>query len=767
MFNGTLRGRAAKACASFAFILIGGLPWLTPGPAQAQSSPTIEWEVYNRFRFYKDPEIFRKYLAVAEDAKSAGLGAWVLATEDALQKKPENEKLGWAASSFGPQALCWSRGTLQYTLCGGSERNYVLPATITILARVAGGNDLDAATCAWTLDSHQGAPKSLRGPCSGTTIDAPYAADQTQASTLSVVLPPAAGAAPAVGPAEVKIRDYLIVGMGDSFGAGVGNPDIPAQIDPDGRNAFSYYTIYGFPSDHSPIDDPPRYYLPARQGLGGPGGGPGQAQWLDTRCFRSQYGPQFRAALQLAAALRHNSVTYVDLACSGATVLQGLLTPKPLDPGFALNLAPVGAQLDDAARIVCDQRTAVWEASVKLKPSFRSSECGEGVLCEYKNDRTLNFTLLQRASRLNFKRNRNQAPSQRIILHGCGQDGYRRPVDYLLLSIGGNDIGFASLVAQEALPTETLDAEVLRQLLQYTFGLIEDGAGAEARLAFLPHIYTRLKEAFATLMPIREQDQSRVLLAAYPLPDGGTGSTLCGETAASAGRADDTMDGVNVLGGFLNGDAPDSAKLKIVKDVHGAACKLDVQRTAWMDEATGGSGSMAGACPGVAPGGDPVPKLPWRYVTGLVQTAWPHGFCAVAKNLGSACSADPNGALCVAETAEAPAFHDAPSLWLPLPRPNKSTSIPYDVANYRAYRTRERWFRTFNDAYLTTNWQATLIDRSDVANALSAFSTSAMHPTAEGYAAIADSLVQAIAADLCKRGEVDDAGKGIVNFCPH
>ena len=760
-------GRAARARANFALILVGALAWLSPGLAQAQSSPTIEWEVYNRFRFYKDPEIFRTYLTVAEDAKSAGPGAWVLATEDALQKKAENEQRGWAAMNFKPESFCWYSGSLQYNNCG-SERDYILPKTITVLAEVTGDRSRESGTCSWALETPEGAKTPISGPCAGAKIDVLYADDATKESKLCIAVKPNATDCVAdIAPVEVKIRDYLIVGMGNSFGAGVGNPDIPAQIDPDGRNAFSYYTIYGVPSDHSPIDDPPRYYVPARQDLGGRGGGRGQAEWLDTRCFRSQYGPQFRAALQLAVALKHNSVTYVDLACNGATVLQGLLTPKPLDPGFAANLAPVGAQLDDAARIVCDRRTAVWEATVKLEPDFRPSECGEGVLCEYRSDKTLDFTLLQRASRLNFNRNRNQAPSQKFTLHGCGQDGYRRPIDYLVLSIGGNDIGFASLVAQEALPTETLDAEVLRQLLQYTFGLIEDGAGAELRLGFLPHIYARLNEAFAKLMPIRGQDLSRVLLAAYPLPDGGTGSTLCGEAAASAGRSDDTMDGLNVLGGFLNGAAPDGAKVKIVKDVHNAACKLDVQRTAWMDEAAGGLGSMAGACPGVSPGGAPASKLPWRYVTGLVQTVWPHGYCAVAKNLGSACSADPNGALCVAETAELPAFHDAPSLWLPLPRPNKLTSIPYDVANYRAYQTRERWFRTFNDAYLTTNWQATLADRSDVANALSTFSTSAMHPTAEGYAAIADSLVQAIGADLCKRGEVDDAGKQIVDFCPH
>jgi hypothetical protein len=42
-----------------------------------------------------------------------------------------------------------------------------------------------------------------------------------------------------------------------------------------------------------------------------------------------------------------------------------------------------------------------------------------------------------------------------------------------------------------------------------------------------------------------------------------------------------------------------------------------------------------------------------------------------------------------------------------------------------------------------------------------------MHPTAQGYAASADSFVRAVGADLCRRGEVDDAGKAIINLCPH
>jgi hypothetical protein len=253
---------------------------------------------------------------------------------------------------------------------------------------------------------------------------------------------------------------------------------------------------------------------------------------------------------------------------------------------------------------------------------------------------------------------------------------------------------------------------------------------------------------------MREHDMSRVLLTAYPLPDGWTGRSLCGEQADGARRADETMDAVNVLGGFMNGGAPDKTKMGVVADVHAAACELDVWRTKWMDEAAGASGSMDDACSGVS-GGETAPKLPWRYVTALVDKAWPHGFCAVRTCQGPLD--------CAAETAKMPGFESGPIFGHTPPQ----TSTPYDLKDYRPYHTRERWFRTFNDAYLTTSWQATLTDPSNVANALSTLTTSAMHPTAEGYAAIADSLVEAIGADLCKRGEVDDAGKEIVDLCQH
>jgi hypothetical protein len=758
MFEGTLGAqprRRVEARAKLALILVGALACLTPGLAQAQSPPHVEWEVYNRFRFYKNPQIFRDYLNVAKETAASGTVEWVLNTENALEKKADNEKAGWAANNLGPQDLCWNRATLRYDSCG-TEADYVLPSAITILARLAGAPAFETATCAWTLEAPQVGPTTIGGPCAGTKIDTPFAADAMDAPKLSVVVQSGgAGPVPPIAPETIRVRDYLIVGMGDSFGAGVGNPDIPARMASNGQNAISYFTVGFIPFDHHPPDDPRRFYLPVREGLGAAGGGPGQAQWLDVRCFRSQYGPQFRAALHLAAALQHDSVTFLDFSCSGATVLQGLLSSKPLDMGFAPAIGPVPSQVAEVASLVCDRLTTDWSRVVAYldHDHFRPDACDQNVLCEYRSG----------GGREHPRRTNKGAQVQRppgVDIKGCGQDGYRRQIDYVMLSIGGNDIGFAPLVAQEALRGGTLDYDVLRGILQDLLGDIEDGTTAANRLDYLQDIYFHLNDALAKTLPIRGQDLSRVLLAGYPLPDGWGGNGLCGDNVEGSLRANDSMDGVDVLGGFSDGGV--AAKKSIVEDVHQAACKLNVRRGAWMngsldpDRQASETWMAQGPCVGSGTGVvGPAPTLHWSYVMGFVEKSWAHGFCAVAGDAKQACVRDPSSTLCAAEIAKIPGFAD---------RSAGEPSAPYPVAAFQPYQSRERWFRTFNDAYLTTNWQATQ-KASDVYNAISTFSTSAMHPTAQGYAAIADSFVRAIGTDLCKRGEVDDAGRAIVNLC--
>jgi lysophospholipase L1-like esterase len=82
--------------------------------------------------------------------------------------------------------------------------------------------------------------------------------------------------------APVVARDFLVVSIGDSVASGEGNPDGPDLLDP---------------------------------------------RWLERRCHRSMRSGAAQAALALEAGSPHSSVTFLPLACSGATVARGLLGP--------------------------------------------------------------------------------------------------------------------------------------------------------------------------------------------------------------------------------------------------------------------------------------------------------------------------------------------------------------------------------------------------------------------------------------------------------
>jgi hypothetical protein len=84
---------------------------------------------------------------------------------------------------------------------------------------------------------------------------------------------------------------------------------------------------------------------------------------------------------------------------------------------------------------------------------------------------------------------------------------------------------------------------------------------------------------------------------------------------------------------------------------------------------------------------------------------------------------------------------------------------PYSPAEWRAYATRQRWFRTPNDAFMTGNFhvsesllQSALKTQrlSWVQLLLASVYSGAFHPTAEGQAAIADAVVEKARAVLAK-----------------
>jgi PKD domain len=116
---------------------------------------------------------------------------------------------------------------------------------------------------------------------------------------------------------DVVVQDWLIVSLGDSYGSGEGNPDIPTAHDDFGL---------------------------VKAG----------AKWEDRRCHRSADAGSAQAARRLENADPKTSVTFIHVACSGAQAMQGLLEAYDgmADTWEAKYMDPLDPQLTQARELV-------------------------------------------------------------------------------------------------------------------------------------------------------------------------------------------------------------------------------------------------------------------------------------------------------------------------------------------------------------------------------------------------------------------------------
>jgi PKD repeat protein len=128
---------------------------------------------------------------------------------------------------------------------------------------------------AWTVDQY---PQLFQ---EATTASASIRFPRQGFYVVSLTVSDAAGQV-SIDTQRIWVKDYLIVALGDSYGAGEGAPDVNAQNGKD-------------------------------------------ATWQDPICHRSAQAPAARAALWLENASAQSSVTFIHLACSGAKVDEGLL----------------------------------------------------------------------------------------------------------------------------------------------------------------------------------------------------------------------------------------------------------------------------------------------------------------------------------------------------------------------------------------------------------------------------------------------------------
>jgi hypothetical protein len=601
-----------------------------PGRAPA-SDLRIDWEVKNRFRLFRSDEDFQRHVA-------AHRGDGVLAAERRLSIASDGR--GWARDMV--DRLCVDQTGRLPDVCqrDGVRENYLAPEDHAVAVILAGTLPPNA-TCAWTFDDGEGAPRQAAMPCE-EDVRLRVAHGRPTIASVTVTSPNGGERQANV---EIAVRDLLIAGLGDSVAAGEGNPDRPVALD-DGGFCFRRF-LGGATSE---------YFRPGRAGFRGDkscepvaAGASGNsaadwarfnARWWSAACHRSLYGYQVRAALALAVENPHVAVTFLPLACSGSTIDLGFFNP------------------------------------------LRARECPPAGPCA--------GTTIPQVTRL-----------QEALALARRRDPERK-LDLALLTIGANDIWFAGLVADVI-----VEAATERALFEKG-GMIMGVPEAQAILdKTMPADFAKVR---AALKPAIGGNLARVVFVNYPNPALAGPGEVCG-----GGRA-----GFDVHPAFN----ADPARLRKVADFVSSRFLPRMKALATCE--------AGGACR------DPSTER-MTFVDAHQAEFAEHGFCARAEN-------DPIfDRECFSAKGESFASNPAAAATDPL----VCNRRPSD---FRPYASRARWVRTANDSYFTAmtfpEGLSPTLQPSDLHDATwgatSAVYGGAIHPTAEGHAAMADAVLPAM-----------------------
>jgi lysophospholipase L1-like esterase len=600
-------------------------------PAASPDAPMqISWEVRNRFRLFREE---RDFLLHVESAR----GRSILASEQALE--PLGDGRGWARNMVNRLCIDLQGRVNEPCTRDNVKENYLTPADHPVTVRLTGEVPV-GATCAWSIDDGQGPPRQTTLDCAEPlNFRAPYG--HPSSASVDVSSGPEAPQHLAV---QIMVRDFFIAGLGDSIGSGEGNPDRQIALADEG---FCFRSYLGTART--------QYYRPSRAGYKGGRACEApetlavwqrqSALWFNSACHRSLYSYQTRTALQLAVQYPHIAVTYLPLACTGATIANGLL----------------GSQ--------------------------RASEClpnKSGAACQG----TVNAQLTELSAAVTAAKRRQPD----------------RKLDLILLTIGANDINFSGLVADVIVdsPTERL---LFRRM--GVLGSVEDSRAALARN--LPQSFGQLREALKPLVGLLQ----RVVYVPYanpalnggaPCPGGRAGFDIHPSFNAAPQRL------ANVSAYVQNEFLPELKALALCEQ--GVLCR------------------------------DPVADR-MTFVDAHQPSFANHGFCARADS-------DPEfDRACFSATGES--FD--PDI---VTAANQPLLCGRSASEFRAYLPRARWIRDANDSYFAAMTYPQALPSSsqpsDIHDAtwgiLSAVYGGAVHPSAEGHAAMADAALPAAAAVL-------------------
>ena len=448
----------------------------------------------------------------------------------------------------------------------------------------------------------------------------------------------------------VAPKDRLVIGFGDSFTSGEGNPE-----------RLALFSGKPWSGGNLPARDSDPVSLVTKDT---------RAQWTDRWCHRSVYSWQIRTALDAALNDPHQSFTVLPYGCSGATIMDGVLYGyNGVEWSAATNKGVVGS------------RSEVGLAYQEIcQPDAFRSYCASGAPWCGRTDAP---TPQQEQARGFYAA---AAPALRRAAMRCGPNNvFKRSADALLIDVGINDVGFASWAA----------GIILRDpLLRSASSAMTPCFDGTARCAATRDLFSRLYSRYGLLRTVLDQymlpdfgiDPSHVIVAVYPpalenetgvfCPQGNAGLTI--GTLPSFLEAH--CEGSVALGGVL-AQYPKSDQVE--RDVEQARVKLNESLAAFAFK---------------PPAFDVVNAYTSDYASrGVCATTDAQSHppadeaCFTAKDFANLrCALSPE--LVHVPRAEAGGCASDPSEFL-----------PFSPTRFEPYRSRTRLFRTMNDVFLAVN----------------------------------------------------------------
>lgn len=462
--------------------LMLGCALLVGWPAWASE---IEWTVLDRFPLIRDYKAFGK---IAEHWPAGASAAAFVDQSGFVSTVATLLPVGKGDTAWRPET-------------GTYDKTVLFPTQHWIHARLPGVPD--GVECTWTVD---GAPannepdKSYRcteGLDFQVPAGAPFTVKATAANGVSATLH-----AP-------KIVEHLIVALGDSFASGEGNPDHPAKLAAVAahqgwftQNNVKKFVVAG-------------------------------AQWWDEACHRSLLSWPALAAMKRAIENPHEVVQFASFACSGAEVYDGIFRAQADPPGVHAPYLVEGDWWgrDGGAGYQLTQGT--WNADPSSIPpppqdyknrlKLSQQHALALLLCDERTVRRNTVTTRPVMPGLS----KDQTYFGEVDLYTCNTPD-RRP-EQVLMSIGGNDVGFGPVVKWLLFPPNAggnLVTHLFRQFgldVEKQVGHVVSADDARRKIdTVLPSLYKDLAGVLAGLHIAPES----VTLLEYPDPTLGSPSNL-------------------------------------------------------------------------------------------------------------------------------------------------------------------------------------------------------------------------------------------------